>query len=76
MLIPANVTQIGNNAFYKCSGLESFIFESTVPFYYRLSQYEKENNPFAEADVPIDVSTTERNIKTFVKYSKIGYYER
>ena len=76
ILIPVNVHTIMQNAFYGCSGLESFLFENTTPFYWEMNDLEKTNNPTLESHVLVDVTTTENNLTTFVKYNKIGYYQR
>ena len=76
ILIPVNVRTIMQNAFYGCSGLESFLFENTTPFYWEMNDLEKTNNPTLESHVLVDVTTTENNLTTFVKYNKIGYYQR
>ncbi len=75
-LIPADVDLIEADAFYGCKGVVNFLFERTVPFIRKMDEYYRQLNPNVPVDVPIDVSTTENNIETFVKYTCPCYYLR
>jgi len=70
IVIPSDVTSIGKNAFFKCNGLESVVFNATSTWYVTTNSYNWQNQT---GGTEIDVTDTSENA-TYLKGTYYYYY--